>query len=120
MREPFFSIVAVLLLVIIVYSFSKAADETKDEMVVECSFVRIICPDTFLAVCNSIYDFSTRTCINCIPDCTGHENQTGYQTNASGMILCPEVSPLPDFCNEGKIETAYNDIGCVISYRCVE
>lgn len=119
MKKVILSFFAAIIIFLIVYFFLNEKIKP-NETVIECSFVKINCPDNFLAACNSIYDSSTRTCINCIPDCTGHENQTETQTNASGLVLCPEILLMPDFCKEGTIEPQYNEIGCVVYYKCVE
>jgi hypothetical protein len=112
------SLVAITIFLVVYFFLNERIKPNED--VIECSFVKIFCPDSFLAICTSIYDSSMKSCINCIPDCTGHENQTETQTNSSGMVLCPEILLLPDFCKEGTIEPQYNEIGCVVFYRCIE
>jgi hypothetical protein len=115
-----------ILLVLMIISISLAVylffntRSKPSETIVECSIVKIVCPDNFLSSCNSIYDSSTKTCINCIPDCTGHENQAQIESNASSIVLCPEVILSPDFCSDGRIEPVYNAIGCVVSYECIK
>jgi len=91
----------------------------KDEIAL-CPILEIECPDGFLSKCNYIYDMSSGTCVECLPDCTGHEtpiNQTG--NNSTGIILCPDISPPTNFCRYGELVPIYdNNIGCVIDYRC--
>jgi hypothetical protein len=109
-----FSILFIILFSLIFYkiSFKKESSNT-------CSVVEIKCPDGFSSRCNSIYDSPSKTCIDCIPDCTGHEtpiNRT--ENNSSGLVLCPEVLPSQNFCKDGEIIPIYNDIGCVVGYKC--
>jgi hypothetical protein len=119
MKKIILSFLAAIIIFLAVYLFLNERIKP-NQNVIECSFVKIVCPDTFLSICTSIYDSSMKSCINCIPDCSGHENQSKIQTNSSGLVLCPEVLLLPDFCKGGRIEPEYNEIGCVVDYRCIE
>ena len=108
-----------LLLFIIVSSLIYYKVFLKKDNTDICSIVNTECPDGFLSKCDSIYDSSTKNCIECIPDCTGHEtlmNKT--ENNSSGIVLCPDISPSSNFCKGGKIVPIYNDIGCAIDYEC--
>jgi len=83
-----------------------------------CSILEIACPDGFLSKCNSIYDSSIKGCVECIPDCTNHETPINITENNSSIVLCPDISPSANFCKDGKIIYIYDDIGCVIDYKC--
>ena len=85
----------------------------------KCPIIKTECPDGTPSECNSVLDPDSGDCIDCIPDCTGHETIVEIlENNSSGMVLCPEISIPPDFCVNGEIVPVYNSIGCTVDYEC--
>jgi len=111
----FFSILSIIILSVVFYFLL-----SKKDNVYVCSVIEMECPDGFLSKCNFIFDPSIKSCVECIPDCTGHEtpiNRTG--NNSTRIILCPDISPSENFCKGGKLVPIYdNNTGCAIDYRC--
>ena len=119
MKRIIFSILLLFIIVSSMISYKIFFKKENNDNTDVCPTLNIECPDGFFSKCNSVYDSPTKECIECIPDCTGHEtliNKT--ENNSSGMVLCPDISPSSSFCKDGEIISIYNDIGCAIDYEC--
>lgn len=119
--KQFIFLIPLLLLFLIVFYFVSTKEEVLNVCDLNCSIITATCPDNFIASCNSTCDPLTRTCVNCIPDCTGHETPAPETSaNQTELVLCPQIiPPHPDFCKDGKIQPLYDKIGCIIGYECV-
>jgi hypothetical protein len=84
-----------------------------------CQKQTVKCPDNFISSCDSTCDIFTKQCINCIPDCTGHETQSlEPENNISNIVLCPQIKIPDNFCKDGSMIPKYNSIGCIQRYEC--
>jgi hypothetical protein len=83
-----------------------------------CSIIKSNCPDGSSISCKSECNIQSKKCVNCVPDCTGHEIPVNTSANASQVILCPEINPSENFCINGKIIEIRDDIGCIVGYQC--
>lgn len=118
MKKIYFLIFLLVLIIAAVVYFIFTKSEKQNTCDIECPPTKITCPDGSMSTCNSVCDPISKGCINCIPDCAGHETPKNMSENTSEIILCPDISPSENFCKDGRIVPIYDDIGCVKNYEC--